>query len=352
MIKNERLLTTSIETRWIGPLLFKRMHRFDLLDQNVSFEAPLATYETTLFYSVARGARAIASAGGLISTLVADTMTRSIVLEAEDAHAAQKISQFVKNNIPAMQEEIVSKQSRFAKLQKVDVHVVANLIYLRFSLNTDNAAGHNMVTLVSDHLIDFITREFPSAQYVSLSGNMCVDKKVSMINALEGRGKHIISEIVIPREVVAQVLKTTPEKIVNLNIKKNLLGSIMAGSIHSANAHYANMLLAFYLATGQDAANIVEGSQGITHAEVREGDLYFSVTLPNIIVGSIGHGKHHPEIQDALERMNCLHSGGSQKLAHICAGIVLAGELSLMAALTNQKELMKAHVGIERKNNG
>ena len=152
------------------------------------------------------------------------------------------------------------------------------------------------------------------------------------------------------------MLKTTPEKVATLNVKKNLIGTLLAGGIRSANAHFANMLLGFYLATGQDAANIVEGSQGITHAEAREDGLYFSVTLPNLIVGTAGNGKDLPFVQDNLERLGCAGDAepgdNARRLATLCAATVWCGELSLMAAQTNPGELMKAHEKLERGKNG
>lgn len=126
----------------------------------------------------------------------------------------------------------------------------------------------------------------------------------------------------------------------------------MAGGLRSANAHYANMLLAFYLATGQDAANIIEGSQGVVHAEVRNGDLYFSCTLPNLIVGSVGNGKGIDFVEDNLRQLGCKEDrepgANARRLAAICAATVLCGELSLLAAQTNPGELMEAHIKLER----
>lgn len=342
-------LTTPIPTRWVGPMTFQRVTTLGKTQTILPVEVPLATLETTLFFSVQRGSRVMQKAGGVISTMISDTMTRSITLQTSSALQAETISRFVKTNLAKLQTEVVVKKSRYAQLQTIDVYQVANLIYLRIAIFSDNASGHNMVTLVADAIGDYLLNQFPFASYVSVSGNMCVDKKVSVINALKGRGKHLISEITIPRAIVESDLKTTPEKIVDVNIKKNLLGSIMAGSIHSANAHYANMLLAIYLATGQDAANIVEGSQGITYAEVKEGNLYFSVTIPNVIVGIIGNGKNEPPFSERLTKMNCIGDGGSQTLAHLVGATVLAGELSLLAALTNPHELMRAHTAIERK---
>src|SRR4029079_9539057 len=150
--------------------------------------------------------------------------------------------------------------------------------------------------------------------YVSISGNYCTDKKVSSVNGILGRGKYVVAEIKIPRTICTRNLRTTPEKIVALNVKKNLIGSILSGSIRSANAHFANILLGFYLATGQDAANIVEGSQGIVYADLcfddgkTNPDLYFSVTLPNIILGSVGNGKQHAFVKENLQTLGCLAS--------------------------------------------
>ena len=191
--------------------------------------------------------------------------------------------------------------------------------------------------------------------FISISGNFCKDKKVSAVNGILGRGKYVVTEMVIPKEVCQSILKTTPRAIVDLNIKKNFIGSTLAGSLRSANAHYANMLLAFYLATGQDAANIIEGSQGITHAELRGEDLYFSATLPNVIVGSVGNGKELAFVQKNLAQMGCLDESRAEginanRLAMIVAATVFCGELSLMAALTNQGELMRSHLAIERRN--
>ncbi|MFN7097745.1 MAG: hydroxymethylglutaryl-CoA reductase, partial [Gammaproteobacteria bacterium] len=160
-------------------------------------------------------------------------------------------------------------------------------------------------------------------------------------------------EMLIPRDICRATLKTEPEKIADLNIKKNLIGSILAGGLRTANAHFANMLLGFYLATGQDAANIVEGSQGVVHAEMRGDDLYFSVTVPNIIVGTVGHGKDLPFVQDNMALLGCnipnAPGQNGRRLAIICAATVMCGELSLMAAQTNHGELMRAHIALERR---
>jgi hydroxymethylglutaryl-CoA reductase (NADPH) len=302
-----------------------------------------------LFHSVGRGAKISRLAKTLTTTVLSDMMTRSILFEARSAHEAHQVLLDVQSKKDFFQEQVVSKQSNYAHLKQIDGKIVGNLLYIRLGYETGNASGHNMTTFASDKIAEAILALYPTLQYVSVSGNFCTDKKVSSVNSILGRGKHVIAEILIPRDIVEKSLRTTPEKIVDLNIKKNLIGSIASGGLLSANAHYANMLLAFYLATGQDAANIVEGSQGITHCEVRNDDLYFSVSLPNIIVGSVGHGKDALDANKNLESLDVKDAFGAQKLAQIAAALVLCGELSLMAALTNTNELTQSHKRIERK---
>ena len=158
--------------------------------------------------------------------------------------------------------------------------------------------------------------------------------------------------MLIPKRIVERVLHSSADKIVRLNYEKNYVGSTIAGSLRTANAHFANMLLGFYLATGQDAANIIEASQSMVHCEDRDGDLYFSCTFPNLIVGSVGAGKDIPEIQENLEKMGCQDErapgDNARRLAGICAGVVLCGELSLLAAQTNPGELVRTHMELER----
>jgi hydroxymethylglutaryl-CoA reductase (NADPH) len=312
---------------------------------------PLATFEAPLWPSTHRGAKTCTHAGGIRATVVHDHMARSILLEAENAAILQKAAQQIVSLKSEMQL-IVEKTSRYAQLVEIHTQQVGSLLYVRFAFQTGDAAGHNMVTLAADRLIEWLLAKNPALKYVSISGNFCSDKKVSAVNGILGRGKYVIAEVIIPAALCRRFLKTTPEKIVQLHIKKNLIGNIVAGGLRTANAHFANMLLGFYLATGQDAANIIEGSQGIVHAEVRGQDLYFSVTLPNLIVGSVGNGKDLPFVQENLELLGCLAKRNpgenAKRLAIIAAAAVLCGELSLLAAQTNPGELMGSHLKWER----
>lgn len=341
--KNDQF--ASIPLRLVGPV------HIISAELNEPVLLPLATFETPLWHSVHRGARVASRAGGIRATLFDDCMTRSILLEADSAAELAHIAIDIAKQEAAL-SSLVAQSSRFARLLNLHTECVGSLLYVRFSFSTGDASGHNMVTLASDRLLSWILSEYKSLRYVSISGNYCVDKKASAINGILGRGKRVVAEVLIARELCINVLKTSPEKIVDLNIKKNLLGGILSGSIRSANAHFANMLLGFYLATGQDAANIVEGSQGIVYAECREGDLYFSVTLPHLIVGTVGNGKDIPYVKEVLSTIGCLDDRtpgeNAKRLAIIAAAAVLAGELSLLAAQTIPGELMHSHVKLER----
>ena len=312
---------------------------------------PLATYETPLWPSVARGAKVTAAAGGIRASVVDERMARSIVLEAADtAGAAAAAAQ-----IAARRAEVADAAehgSRFAKFLDLHTQVCGSLLFVRIEISTGDAAGHNMATRAAQQVLDWTAAEFPALRPVSVSGNYCTDKKVSAVNGILGRGRSVVADVTIPGDLCRKLLRAEPAAIANLNVKKNLVGSILAGGVRSANAHYANMLLAFYLATGQDAANIVEGSQGVTFAEARGDALYFSVSVPNLVVGTVGAGKDLSFVRENLQALGCLEpreaGANARRLAVLAAATVLCGELSLMAALVNPGELVRVHERMER----
>ncbi len=336
-----------VPLRWVGPILLAGP------EAHGEVMAPLATYESPLWPSVERGARVSRAVGGIRVVIVSDVMTRSIAVQARDAASAAAIAAALPGRLPELQE-VVAGTSRFAKLQSLHTQQAGRVLYIRFAFSTGDASGHNMATKAADALMRHLLEAHPDLVYVSISGNVCTDKKVSAVNGLLGRGKYAVAEASIPAAVCEKLLKTTSARLVDLHIKKNLIGTMLAGGVRSANAHFANMLLAFYLATGQDAANIVEGSQGFVHAEVEpDGGLYFSCTLPNLIVGAVGNGKGLEFVARNLERLGCMEArepgANARRLAAICAGAVWCGELSLLAAQTNPGELMRAHLALERR---
>lgn len=340
------MLTAQIPMSLIGPIKIIGQHL------NEEIKVPLATFETPLWPSTHRGAKLSRLAGGIRATLINDKMVRSILFEAPNAERAVTVVNELEQNKALLQAQITTT-SRFAQFLDMHYQIVGSLVFLRLAYQTGDASGHNMVTQASQHILEWILKHYPELEYVSLSGNYCTDKKVSAVNGILGRGKNVVCEMTLPRAICKRYLRATPEQIVDINLKKNLIGSTVAGGIRSANAHFANILLGFYLATGQDAANIVEGSQGIVYAAIKNDALYFSCTIPNLIVGTVGNGKHHGFVKDNLALLGCLDErqpgDNAKRLALIAGATVLCGELSLLAALTNQGELMKSHLLIERK---
>lgn len=339
-------LIAGVPMRWVGPL------RISGNVATFETEVPLATYESPLWPSVGRGAKISRLVDkGIVATLVDERMTRSVLVRAADAQTAYSAAIEVDARLDELRE-IVRQCGRFVELIGFHHEITANLLFLRFDFSTGDASGHNMATLAADKLLTHILATIKGITYGSISANYCTDKKATAINGILGRGKNVVTELLIPRDVVRQRLHTTAGAIAELNVHKNLIGTLLAGGIRSANAHYANMLLGFYLATGQDAANIVEGSQGVTVAEDRDGDLYFSCTVPNLIIGTVGNGKGLDFVEENMTRLGCRvdrePGENARRLAVIAAATVLCGELSLLAAQTNPGELMAAHVRMER----
>jgi hydroxymethylglutaryl-CoA reductase (NADPH) len=331
--------TIQIPVGIAGPLEIHGEHA------NGDFYVPLATSEGALVASVNRGFSVIKASGGSTARIIDDKMTRAPVIKTESVTEALKIKEWIKNHFKELKEAAEST-TRHGKLVKIDpVVVVGKYVYPRFVYTTGDSMGMNMVTIATETALEILIKN-TSAHVITLSGNLCVDKKPSALNLIEGRGKTLVAEINIPREVVEKKLKTTPEAIVEVNITKNLIGSAISGSM-GFNAHYANMIGAIFLATGQDEAHIVEGSLGITVAEELNGDLYFSVTLPDVPIATFGGGTRVETAKECLEIMGVYGGGKVGKFAEIVAGTVLAGELSLMGALA-AGHLARAHKDLGR----
>ncbi|GJY71788.1 3-hydroxy-3-methylglutaryl coenzyme A reductase [Tanacetum coccineum] len=249
----------------------------------------------------------------------------------------------------------MTRSSRFARLQNIQCSIAGKNLYIRFTCSTGDAMGMNMVSKGVQNVLDFLQNDFPDMDVIGISGNFCSDKKPAAVNWIEGRGKSVVCEAVISEEVVRKVLKTTVPALVELNMLKNLTGSAIAGSLGGFNAHAANIVSAVFIATGQDPAQNIESSHCITMMEaVNNGkDLHVSVTMPSIEVGTVGGGTQLASQSACLNLLGvkgaCIESPGSnaQLLARIVAGSVLAGELSLMSAIS-AGQLVKSHMKYNR----
>jgi hydroxymethylglutaryl-CoA reductase (NADPH) len=318
----------------------------------------MATTEGCLVASTNRGCKAISQGTGAISTIVRDGITRAPCLRCTSAREAANIKLWCEesSNFLKLKEAFESTTS-FGKLESIMAVVAGKNVYIRLRCFSGDAMGMNMVSKGSLAVVDLLKSTFPSASLVALSGNLCTDKKAAAVNWIEGRGKSVVVEATIPKDVVKTTLKTDVKTIVSVNINKNLIGSAMAGTIGGFNAHAANIVTAVFLATGQDPAQNVESSNCMTlMEETPEGDLWISCTMPSIEVGTVGGGTGLPAQSACLKVIGCKGSGDSpgdnaKQLAHVVAAATMAGELSLLAALS-ANTLVQAHMQHNRKTTG
>ena len=306
---------------------------------------PLATSEGALVASVNRGCSAITLSGGCSARILNDQMTRAPVIKVDNVGEALKLKDWFVDNFDEL-KSIAESTTNHGKLVKIDPVIVNGpYVYPRFVYTTGDSMGMNMVTIATDNVLDYMTSE-TGASVIALSGNVCVDKKPSQLNNILGRGKSVSADIVIPEDIVESKLKTTAEGVVEVNLAKNLMGSVSSGTM-AYNAHFANIVAAVFLATGQDIAHTVEGSLGTTYAESRDGDLYFSVSLPDLPVATVGGGTRLETASEGLNLLGCKGSGNVDTFACVVAGSVLAGELSLIGALS-AGHLARAHSTLGR----
>jgi hydroxymethylglutaryl-CoA reductase (NADPH) len=313
---------------------------------------PMATAEGTLVASTSRGCKALNAGGGVTTVLTNDAMTRGPAIDFPSIVMAAEAKAWIDSEEGfEIIREAFESTSRFAKLQRLKTAMAGRTLFVRFATRTGDAMGMNMISKGTEKALEVLQKYFPEMITLALSGNYCTDKKPAAINWIEGRGKSVVAEAVIPGKVVKSVLKTTVEALCNLNTKKNLVGSAMAGSIGGFNAHAANILTAVFLATGQDPAQNVESSNCMTLMEpTNDGeDLLMTVSMPSIEVGTVGGGTVLGPQGSVLEMLGLKGSHpttpghNAQRLACIIAASVMAGELSLLSALA-AGHLVRAHL--------
>ncbi len=311
---------------------------------------PLATTEGALVASVNRGCRAVADAGGATARVSKDGMTRAPVFRVDDVAEAKNLAIWAEDEGFESLKEAADSTTSHGELLDVEATVSGDSVYLRFRYSTGDAMGMNMATVATRQAAAVVERE-TDAELVALSGNMCADKKPAAVNVVEGRGKSVAADVTVPHDVVEEVLKSTADEIQEVAHRKTHVGSARAASL-GANAHAANVVAALYLATGQDVAQVVEASSAFTSMEAREEGLYASVSLPAVEVGTVGGGTALPTQKEALELMGVAGGGDvvgahADEFAEVVAAAVLAGELSLHAALASDS-LDSAHEDLGR----
>jgi hydroxymethylglutaryl-CoA reductase (NADPH) len=314
-----------------------------------SYWLPLATTEGALVASVNRGCSAITKAGGADVRVLHDGMTRAPVFATDSVAHASSVCDWVtvhRDELKTLAESTTSH----GKLTGIVTFVAGTSVYVRLEFDTKDAMGMNMVTIASAKVADLIAQG-TGARLIALSGNMCTDKKPAAINAIMGRGRSVVAGVALSNELINSVLKTDAKTILEVNARKNLVGSARAGAM-GFNAHAANVVAAMFIACGQDAAHSIDGSTCITTVDLTEKGVYVAVTLPSLPVGTVGGGTG-VETQAECLRLIGVAGGGTppgtnaKKLAEIIGAAVLAGELSLLGALAAQ-HLARAHQQLGR----
>lgn len=317
----------QIPLGFAGPITIHGEHA------NGDFLIPLATTEGTLIASYNRGMKIMNLSGGVTCTVIGDAMQRAPVFVFNNAREARHFVNWVEANLGEIREQAESTSS-VAKLQYIDYYLASKLAYLRFNFSTGDAAGQNMVGRATFAACSWILDHYQGIQHFYLESNLATDKKASQVNVMHTRGKRVVAECTIKRDVLIQHMRVEPENLFYHGGIANV-GAILSGA-NNNGLHSANGITAMFIATGQDVANVSESSAGILYTELTpEKDLYLSITIPSLIVATYGGGTGLATQQESLRVLGCVGKGKVNKLAEIIAGVVLAGEISLAAAISS-----------------
>ncbi len=319
--------TVKVPVGVAGPLRINGLHA------NGDYLVPLATTEAALVASYHRGSRLITASGGASAMLLNEGVSRTPVFAFYNLAQAGQFVAWVTTQYDIF-KSIAQSTTAHGKLHDINVTLEGNHVYLVFEYLTGDASGQNMVTIATNAVFEFIMQHSPiEPEYAFLDGNLSGDKKANSHVLRSVRGKKVTAEIHLTAALVNKYLHTTPEKMVQFG-HMTTLGGALSGSI-GVNAHYANALAALYVACGQDAACVAESAVGITRMEVnKHGGLYASVTLPNLMVGTVGGGTGLPSQKACLDILGLAGNGHARALAEVAAGLCLAGELSIVGAFS------------------
>jgi hydroxymethylglutaryl-CoA reductase (NADPH) len=328
-----------------GPLLVNGEHA------QGEFYVPMATVEGTMLASYNRGMKVIRESGGVTTTVSGEAMQRAPVFVFPSAREARDFGLWLKENYERI-KAVAESTTSVGKLNEIEQYHAHNMIFTRFDYSTGDAAGQNMTSKATFVACEWIRKEVDTITHYLLSGNFDTEKKTSAVNMLKGRGRRVTAELTIPRDVMIEHLRISPPQM-HYGQGISTMSAFLSNSSNNA-AHPANGLAALYLATGQDIANIGESNQCSTYNKVtREGDYYFSITFPALILATYGGGTALPTQRECLEIMDCFGPGKALKLAEIAAALTVAGELSLGAASridqkTRKNEWVDAHEKLGR----
>ena len=295
------------------------------------FYVPLATTEGTLVASYNRGMKLLQASGGVKVTVVDDAMQRAPAFLFESAREARDFATWLDLHVDDVRA-VAESTTGTGKLRNIQRFNVGRFVYTRFNYTTGDAAGQNMTGKATWAAAEWIKSENEDVTDYMLEAQLATDKKHSHMNTLHTRGKRVVAEALIPDAVLQEVMRVTSKQVYRARQISNL-GGMLSGTAAFA-AHPANGIAALFIATGQDAGNVAESHAALAYAELRDnGDYYYSITLPSLIVATHGGGTGLATQRECLELMGCYGTGKALKFAEIVAATVLCGELSLGSAV-------------------
>ena len=304
-----------------------------------TFYVPLATTEGALVRSYERGMVALTRAGGVTTRVYVDENRVAPVFLFASIDRAHEFAITLPNNFDAIRAEAEST-TRHGKLQRIECHAIGREVIVNFCYFTGDAHGMNMIVKATDHACQWIMDHCDALRFYIFSG-FSSEKRASGSLLAGGKGKQVTAGALLPRHMVKSYLHVTPEDLLNMR-QHTMLGHLQANAI-GYNGQLANGLAAIFIACGQDVANIVNAAVGITNFELdHDGDLYASVTLPSLTVATVGGGTALATSRECLEILGCAGSGRAAKFAEIICATLLAGELSMGAAIASG-EFVAAH---------
>ena len=304
------------------------------------FYVPLATAEGTLVASYNRGMRLLHEAGGVTTTILDDRMQRAPAFVFPSSREARGFGEWLRENFDRIKEAAEST-TKSGRLQDIEQYSASRILFCRFNYTTGDAAGQNLTGKATQAACHWIADNYDGIEHWYLESNFATDKKSSQVNMLRTRGKRVVAEAVIPNDLVERIMRSNTELMFAARLVSNL-GGFMSG-VNNNGAHSANGITAVFIATGQDAANVAESSAAFIHTELHEnGDYYYSVTIPSLIVATYGGGTALPTQRECLEMLGCFGANRVRKFAEIVAATVLCGELSLGSAIVAE-EWVEAH---------
>ncbi len=294
---------------------------------------PLATTEGTLVASYNRGMKVLNLSGGIKTTVTGDQMQRAPVFVFDDARGARDFAHWIDENYDAIRASAESS-TKTGKLVGIEKYHSNKFMFLRFNFRTGDAAGQNMVGRATYFACEYIKANCPLVSRYFLESNFATDKKSSSINTIMTRGKRVTAEATVPRQLLIDMMRTSPESL-HYHHQVSTIAGFMSG-VNNNGAHSPNGITAMFIATGQDVANVAESSAGVLYVELTpENDLYMSITIPSLIVATYGGGTSLPTQRECLEILGCYGKDKVYKFAEIVSAVVLAGELSLGAAISS-----------------